>query len=313
MLAVLVTSLVGLLALATAPSYTWLVIAMVIAGLANSAANPSTNHVITTSLPPRRFGLAAGFKMACVQAAIVSAGFAIPPLARTVGWRIPVAVGAVVGVVTGIVLLLKFLGVSAPKRTPASIGRRVPLQQDLVLLTLYALLMSAGASATLTYLSLYSVEGLGSTAQVGGAAVAIAGTMGILGRVALGRLTGGRDSPMGILAVVGLVAVAATLCLMAADVVASPAFWLGVLGLGISANSFVAGATVALIETVSREQIGGASGIMFLGTLIGFGSGPAVFGLAVETAGYRLAWILTAASFAAGAVVALVAGRIRRR
>lgn len=308
-LLVLLTSLASLLVLAIAPSWAWLVVAMLIAGVANSAANPATNHVITTSLAPYRHGLAAGFKMACVQVAIVSAGLLLPPLAAWIGWRIPLIVGSVIVTAVGVALLVSVLGTSEPPASSRRSGRRLEQRRDLLWLTAYALLMSAGASAVLTYLAVYTVEALGSTPQVGGAAVAVAGTMGILGRLGLGRATGGRTQPLGLLAAVGVVAVVSTILLSNAGGVATLPYWLGIIGLGLSANSFVAGATVALIVTVSRDQIGGASGIMFLGTLIGFGLGPAVFGQLAESSGYGQAWTLTAIVFGAGAVVAMIGGR----
>ena len=64
--------------------------------------------------------------------------------------------------------------------------------RELTTLTFYSLLMSAGASATLTYLPLYAVDYLHTSPRAAGAAVGVAGLLAIVGRVAWGRLTEGR-------------------------------------------------------------------------------------------------------------------------
>lgn len=296
-------SVIGLVTMASAVSYSWLLVAMVVAGLANSAANPATNLIIAGSVPPGERGLVAGIKMAGVQMGVFAAGVAIPPVAERFGWRRPLALaGAAIAAVAilGVLVMLE-------DRTGKWTERRGRLQwsSGLVTLTGYTLLMSAGAGIILTYMPLYTVESLGSTPQIGGLAVAIIGLLAIGGRLALGRVTERLERPMRVLAVVGALSLVSTALVLVSSQPNSPLFWLGIAGLGLSAMSFIAGTTVVLILSMPREQLGGASGVMFIGFMVGYGLGPVAFGLTVEGAGgYVPGWVLTMGLFAVAAGVA---------
>lgn len=313
LLLVLAGSMVAMVALASAFSYAWLLVAMALAGLSNSSVNPATNRIIAEAVSPGRRGLAAGVKMACVQLAVFAAGILIPLAAEAIGWRVPLAV-TVVGI--SLVGVFGLLALTAPVeiRTRETGGRRrLQWSSGLFVLTVYSFLMSAGASALLTYLPLYTVEGLDSTARVGGLAVAVAGLLAIVGRLGLGRVTERIAVPMRALAIVGLLGLAATALLLAVGSATSPLYWLAVVGLGLSAQSFVAGTTVAVIVSMPKQQVGGASGVMFLGFLVGFGLGPAAFGATVEaTGGYATGWALTVVVFALATALAAVPS-LRRR
>jgi predicted MFS family arabinose efflux permease len=301
---VFLCSMLSLMALSAAPSYGWLVAAMVLAGFANSAANPSTNRVIAANMEPRHIGMAAGVKMAGVQLAVLASGALLPLIAATLGWRLPVGVGAVVVCGVGILGVAVLIGREAPRDRHAA-RPRLEFSRELRLLTLYGLFMSAGGSASLTYLSLYAVDALGSTARVGGFAIAAFGAVAIPGRLGLGRLTQASSRPMRTLSAVGVLAFGSTLLVLVSTDAGTVPFWLGVAGLGLSAQSFVAGSTVALIGRLPAEKIGGSSGIMFMGLLIGYGGGPAGFGAIAESrAGYSTAWLMVALLFLCGAAVA---------
>lgn len=106
------------------------------------------------------------------------------------------------------------------------------------------------------------------------------------------------------MASIGLVATAGT--------AGSPLFWLGAAGLGLSALSFIAGTTVAVILSTPSEKVGGASGAMFVGFMIGFGGGPAAFGAILEISGsYELGWGFVAFLFAAATLTSWIALRAR--
>lgn len=306
---VFVGSVLGLALLASARSYAWLVVAMIAAGLANSAVNPATNRVIANWVAPGSQGLVAGIKMAGVQLAVFAAGLGIPPAAEAFGWRLPlgVAVAAIAGVgVFGLFVLLdrsdvRGFGEASPSRFRWSPG--------LLALTVYSMLMSAGASAVLTYIPLYSVDALDSTPTVGGLAVALAGLLAIVGRLWLGRATERVARPMRFLALVGLVSLTSAALLVLAGDTGSALFWLGTAGLGLSALSFIAAVTVALILSMPRDQVGGASGMMFVGFMIGYGGGPAAFGALVESSGYPAGWALVLVSFVVATLTAGTASR----
>lgn len=312
-LLVLAGSVVGMVVLALAESYIWLIVAMFLAGLANSSVNPGTNRLIADSVAPGRRGLAAGVKMACVQLGVFAAGILIPIAAETIGWRVPLAVTVVAISLLGIIGLLALTEPEKSRGESESVRAPLRWSAELVTLTIYSLLMSAGASAVITYLPLYSIESLGSTARIGGLAVALMGLLAIVGRLGLGRTTERLAVPLRSLALVGLLGVAAASILLLVSTTGTPLFWVAVVGLGLSAQSFVAGTTVAIIVSMPREQVGGASGVMFFGFLLGFGAGPAAFGATVDASGgYELGWALTIVAFALATVVVAIPS-LRRR
>lgn len=308
---VFVGSAAYLLGFSSAMSYAWLVGGMVIAGLANSMVNPATNHVIAETVEPGSRGLVAGVKMAGVQVAVFAVGLAIPLFDATTGWRIPLAIGTSLFCVGGIAIALTRL--ERPSSMVGSHKTGLEWSADLVALTIYSLLMSAGASASLTYLPLYSVDQLGATAGLGGLSVAVAGVFAIGGRLFWGRVTErGRTVTRPLLTIGGL-SVLSGLLILAGSETTDLLFWIGSAGLGFFALSFSASTTVALILTVAKGATGKASGVVFAGFMVGFGVGPAGFGLVVEWSGYPTAWIGVILAFAAAVIVALAAIRLERR
>ena len=85
LLLVFVVSTAALVLVSSSRSFSWLLAAMVVAGLANSAANPSTNSLIATCIEPGRQGLVAGIKMAGVQAGVLATASSFRPRPRQSG------------------------------------------------------------------------------------------------------------------------------------------------------------------------------------------------------------------------------------
>lgn len=301
-------SAVSLLGIASALSYRWLIGCMVVAGLANSMANPATNQVIAQEVPIGRRGLVAGVKMAGVQVAVFAVGLLIPFFAATVGWRIPLAVGGTSICLGGIAIALRRIEPSESRTT--SQKTRLTLSAGLVALTVYSLLMSAGASASLTYLPLYTVDQFDAAARTGGLSVAVAGFFAIAGRLFWGRVTEQSRNATRSLLIIGLASAASSLLVLRASEVNSAFFWIGSAGLGFFALGFSAATTVTLILTVAKGRTGTASGVMFTGFMVGFGAGPVGFGHLAEWSGsYRSAWIGVTMAFGASVLVSL--GAIR--
>lgn len=285
-------------------SYAALAVTMVVAGIANSAANPATNEVIAETVASGRTGVVAGMKMAGVQVAVFATGLSIPVFERLMGWRGPVAAGALLVCLAGAVGVTRIRPDPPADRT----GRRTKLvwSWNLAVLTVYSFLMSAAASAVLTYLSLYSVDQLGATPGLGGAAVAIAGLLAIAGRLYWGNAVEHTPNKWLLLMVVGTMAAASAALFIVAGDAGSATFWIGVLGIGAGALAFSAPTTVTLILSVPRGQTGAASGVVFIGFMIGFGAGPAAFGALVGHSGsYDVAWTMVSALCLLAAGVAL--------
>ena len=82
--------------------------------------------------------------------------------------------------------------------------------------------------------------------------------------------------------------------------------WAGALVAGVSVMAWHAVAWLALITDVEAGSVGSASGVVHLGSSIGFGIGPLVFGLIADHASYGWAWATTASLFAAATAATLV-------
>lgn len=305
-------SALSLLGVASATSYEWLLGAVVIAGFANSMVNPATNHVIAETIDLGRRGLVAGIKMAGVQVAVFAVGILIPFFDSTVGWRIPLAVGGSLLCLAGMAVALWGI----PRFSQTLPSRRIGLQwsRDLIALAIYSLLMSAGGSASLTYLPLYTVDHLGGAAGTAGLSVAVAGLFAIGGRLYWGRATERSPIVTKPLLMIAIMALVCSTFLLAASEITDVLLWAGSAGVGFFALGFSSATTVALILTVSKDKTGSASGVVFGGFMVGFGVGPAGFGVLAESAGgYTAAWIGVTAAFATSVLVAMAAITVETR
>ncbi len=206
-----------LLGIAVAPGYGWLLVTALVAGLPGALANPVTNQVISTQVPPGRRGLVVGFKQSGAQVAQTSGGLLLPSLALGLGWR-----GAALAVA-----VLPLMGVLATRRqlqprpggsveqAPARLAIRGPILS----LTLYALLMSLGTAAVVTYLPLFAFEALGFSVPVAGVVASVSGVAGFLGRILWGRAAELAIEPSLALAVIAMASVLSICALLAAPAV----------------------------------------------------------------------------------------------
>lgn len=80
--------------MAVAPSYSMLLLALALGGVANSLAQIGTNGTLAQVVPRHRRGLAFGVKQAAIPAATLLAGFALPVVGLTLGWRASFAAAA---------------------------------------------------------------------------------------------------------------------------------------------------------------------------------------------------------------------------
>lgn len=293
---------VAITTLAAAPTYWLLVAALVIAGIGNSGSNPATNRLIARNVEAGDRGLVTGIKMSGVQLGLLTVGLVIPLGASIMGWRGTMALLTLIPAIA-VLASLRFLPADPGSRREdrVLVNRRV-----VMVLTLFAYLMSVATFGTLTYVPLYAEEVLGLSPAVGGLAVAVAGVVAIGGRIAWSHRTEHASRYEKPLAAMAAIASLATVAMLLADT-GPIVFWTAVVGFGLAAVSYNAAGTVALIRSVPGDQLGRASGVMFVGFLIGIATGPPVFGALVDATGtYTASWLGTAALFAFCAAGTLV-------
>jgi MFS family permease len=295
-------SAVALLGIATLTrSWGQLVAFLALAGCANAVAQPAGNAAISRGVPPHRQGLAFGLKQSAVPTATLLAGFAVPLLGLTVGWRWAFAGGALAAA------SFAFTVPSDPSPDQRS-GRRLragdaPLG-GLVALALAGCLGSASANALGAFLVDSAVAG-GMPPGRAGLLLSLGGLTGVGARLLAGWLADhreGRHLPFvsGLLAAgavgFGLIAGGGPFTLVAGTLLAFGAGW-GWNGLFIYA-----------VVRQNRNAPAAATGITQAGVFLGGVVGPLAFGATVERLSYPAAW-LGASAVAVLASVFMLLGR----
>ena len=295
------TVTIGLVAVA--PNYWWLLGAAFLAGFPGALSNPVTNQVISTQVPAGRRGLVVGFKQSGAQVAQTTGGLVLPPLALALGWRGAALVVATLPLV-GVVATHRLL---RPQPVPTSRPAIVPLviKGPIASLTIYALLMSLGTAAVITYLPLFAFEVLGFSVPAAGVVASVSGVAGFLGRIVWGRAAELLISPSIALIVIAGASVASVVALL----LAPGAVWLvwpAAVAYGATAGAWSAVGMLAVLNDVDPAQAGRASGVVLLGFYGGFITSPILFGsLADRTGSYAAGWVLVGIVFLGSVAVAL--------
>lgn len=294
----------GLLVVAAAPLYVWVLVGACICGVAQAASNPATNTFVSR-WPVGQRGALTGWKQSGVQMSQLLASIALPTIAVAWGWRAALTIGAsvaVVGVITAFTM-------SAGVETSAMSTARSTPPRAVWALAAYAYALGFGLAATNTYLPLFAHESLGFSLPVAGGTTAVVAGVGIASRIWWGRRHVAPGAIGITLAGLGLgSAVGAALC-FAAQWFGAGFLWIGAAVFGSSALAANSVTMVALMEMVPLAAIGSASGLVATGLYLGFASGPLVYGATLSGAGFSWAWTAVGLSFSLAAAI----GFLRRK
>jgi predicted MFS family arabinose efflux permease len=271
----------GMLAIASGPTYLWLIAAAVLAGFGQAFGNPGTNKLISVHVPVGQRGAITGWKQSGVQAGVFLAGMLLPAGALAWGWRPTMAIAGALSLLT--VGVVGFVVPHDPPRTAGSrVSRRLIWSAPILWLTLYGFLMGAAGGAVNTYLPLYGEEGLGLSVAVAGSVAGLAGLVAFFSRVIWARHSERGARYIRSLILIAALSVVFTGALLAASEWGTWLLWVGALGLGASSTSWNSVGMLALMVYAGVDQAGGASGVVLLGFLAGLGLGPPAFGWSVD-------------------------------
>ncbi|MFI9118345.1 MFS transporter [Streptomyces bikiniensis] len=304
LLALLATVALAFTVLSLADGYGWLLAGLVLAGAAQACANPATNHLIATHLPPPRRAGAIGVKQSGVQMGAFVAGLLVPTLAAATSWRTTLALVVPVALAAGAAAFL------LPRDLPKPGGGKVlalPRRPNRAAgwLIVYSLGVGTGLAALNTYLPLYAHEELGMGERASGTLIAAVGVAGIAARVLWTRISG-RLSDIGVPLLALAAAAVCFLLLVPAAGLFTPLVWVGAVGLGGSAVAANAVSMVAVVRGTAFGATGHASALVSMGFFGGFVVGPLGFGLLADgPAGYTGGWALAGAAFLLSVVGAL--------
>ena len=307
----------GILLVAGAVARSWAVLVAFVAaaGLANSLAQPAANLYVARGVSNRRQGLALGIQKSGIPTASLLAGLAVPTVGLTIGWSWAFALG-------GLLALAVSLGVPAIGGEPSTATERRLTTQDrasqprpdvgmrlLVAVACSTCLAAMGSMGLGSFFVLSSVE-IGVEEAFAGILLMVGSVVGIVARLVMGASADRSSlSPWHMLtamfAVAGLAFVGLSMGSKPTMFAAMPFAF---------ATSFAWPGLFHLAVVRSNPSApGAATGIAMTGSFAGAVTGPLLFGLLVEAAGYGWAWSFTAITSAAAAAVMAVVGRLIER
>jgi MFS family permease len=281
-----------------------MLVAGVVVGFAQAAANPATNAVIVRWVPSRNTGTLVGLKQSGVPLTQFAAGGLLAPIAAVIGWRPTFLLGLLV-IVPSMLLTLWIV----PKSEPASSQNGsawTGIPPTLRWLFGCMFLLAMALQAANVYIPLFAFEAVGTSAVAAGVLIGTAGLVGMISRVALGRLAGRHPEPVRIVVLIAVVAIGSVLGLISAVTLGPVVLWISALLFAASVFGFnVVGMTVVL-QAVDRSAAGRATGALATVMFTGFALGPIVFGSLVDlTESYRVAWSFVLVACSIAAVVSL--------
>ena len=291
---------VSLAAIALAPRYSVVVGAMMVGGLSNAITQPGVGALLSQRIPPGRLGLAFGIKQAGIPGATLIGGVLVPTAAATFGWRPTMGMLAALALAGSIAVLRTPVdGQGVVRRRPSV--RTMEEFRSLAILSVGGALGSGAATALGTFLVGASVATGFFTESSGGLLLAFGSLLGLIMRVVLGWLMDVRPtrSRYGLIVVLLVLGFPGFLLFT----IEQPVTY--IVGTFIA---FVAGwswAGLAQYAVVSQNPATPAlaTGVLQTGMSLGAGTGPLLFGLVVQVAGYRAAWIVAGTMAALAAVI----------
>jgi predicted MFS family arabinose efflux permease len=297
---------VGLFAAAGAPSFSILVVIMVLAGAGYGVLNPTTTKACMAWFPPRQRATVVGLKQIGLPGGGVLGALLMPPVALAFGWRAAVAVAA--GAVGALALLTWALyrdlpAAEAGESARARDGFRTALaNRDLWLVGVSTLIFAGVQTVFLSFLVLYLRDVVDLDLVVAAKYLVAAQISGMAGRVVFGllsdRLFGGQRRI--VLAIAGLGSAACALLLAVTTPGAGP-LWLAPLaaGVGFFGVGWNGVQHTLMAELAEPRAAGTAVGLGLAISSAGVTICPPIFGMLVERlGGYGGAWVMLGAGMA---------------
>jgi MFS family permease len=315
----LAVAAIGLLAAALAPGFLAFLFCLFVAGSGWSVVNPALGKAIMDVFPVSERGIAMGVKQMGLTLGGLVAALALPAIAATLGWRYAIGACSVIVAVPVALGWRPLAAFNAGARRAASNAGPGGTASSWWWARRPALVIFFGAGfvlgmvqgAVLSYLPLFTIQGLGFDKIGAGLLVASSQAGGAVSRLVLGaasdRWAAGRRSLW--LAFTG--AVGAAIFSVYAVWPATSAGPAGMLAFatGVGAYGWVGIFFVISVEAGGRDQAGLLSGVAFAAIVLGLLIGPPIFGLLLEGFdSYAIAWGVFAVLSGLVALISLLAG-----
>ena len=283
---------------ATARSFGAVIGLLVVAGLANAANQTSVNLALAQAQLPR-LGLAVSVKQSGMPTATLLAGFAVPSLALTVGWRWAYVASATFALAS-LILVRAAVGSSVFRAAPDAPAPESSFR-DLCLAAAVGAFLAFSAGSLIAW-------GVGSGVDAGlgpgtaGLFLSIGAATGITLRLVGGWMSDTmRAAPFrvgGVTALVGSLG-------MAALALRSPATHVAAMLLAFGGGWIWPVFTNYGIVRTNPRAAGTATGITQMGVYVGVFAGPLATGWLIEHQGYGAMWLAVAVSAVIGATISI--------
>ena len=288
-----------------ATSWATLAILLVIAGVGNGIAFPSSNLAMSRGFPVHRQGVGFAIKQSAGPYATVLAGAAVPLIGLTIGWRWAFALMAVatLPIVAG-----WWHRVDIAPRRPRGPG---PVPKRALWILAAGAFFGVNGTASLGAFYVESTVSGGLDPARAGAFLAIGSAIGICFRLVWGWI-GDRHPHWHVTMLTTLLVVGSGMFLIFGRVQGVvPTFLISVVVFS-TAWAWPSLLGFAVVTRVP-DAPGIASGILGAGQFGGGILGPLTFGLLAEHSSYRTAWTFAGGMVLAAAVTIFVGGRALER
>jgi predicted MFS family arabinose efflux permease len=275
---------------------------MVLSGTAMALVHPAAALAISGSVSPNRQGFAFGVKQSAPTTGSLLAGFAVPALGLTVGWRWAYIAGA-----AGAALV----ALSVPRGAGRTARRdgRAEIRSGMTTLMMLAVGMGFATAAVAALSAFYVLSAVHHGIDVGVAGLWLAvGSVAFIGaRLSAGWLADRREG--GSLRVVSQMMVVGTVgFILLAQSRGVALFALATL-LAFAAGWGWPGLFQLTVTRQNAEAPAAATGITQTGAFVGSAIGPLGFGWLVELFSYTVAWWAAAGGLLVGSLVMVVSRR----
>lgn len=289
---------VSLIGVSTVSTLGQLIVWMVVAGAISGLGNPATDLTIAWTVPERNRGIAFGVKQSAVPLATLLAGLSVPLLVLTFGWRWAFVAAA------GIALPALVLMPAVPVR--AATAKVDGRPTGIVLLLAVAAGLAMAAVTAMGAFFVVSADSSGLAPQDAGLLLAVGSVAGIMGRLFFAWSLANTLRPF--LAVAALMGLGGSGTALIATGASGPLLVVATMiafGAGWGWN----GIFVHAVVRANPHRPAAAMGIVVSATAAGGVAGPLLFGLAVTTGGYGVAWSACFGLFLAAGALMLVGSR----
>jgi predicted MFS family arabinose efflux permease len=309
---------VGLGAVAFAPTFSFIVLILVLAGAGYGVLNPTTTKAGMAWFPPNQRATVVGLKQVGLPFGGALGALVMPPVALAFGWRTGVGFAAAVVGLLAVLTWALYRDLPEPESrgpTPPRPGFwTVVANRDLWLVGVSTLIFAGVQTVFLAFLVLYLHDVVRIDLVVAAKYLVTAQVSGAAGRIVFGllsdRLFGGRRRI--VLAIAGVGSIACALAL--STTAPGSGFWMLAplaVGIGVFGVGWNGVQHTLMAELAGPRAAGTAVGLGLAISSLGVTVCPPLFGVVVERlGGFGAAWLMLAVGMVA-ALLLLVPVRER--